>query len=443
MKHETFSFGTQVDLEKKLQEIGVSLPLSNDHSLLKQPVSAGSHLIPNRICIQPMEGSDGKEDNSPSDLTRRRYMRFAKGGAGLIWFEAVSVVSEGRASPRQLYLSEKNSDSFARLVEEIKAESVKNCGVEPVVIVQAAHSGRYSKPEGPPAPIIAYNNRAFEGDTPIPAERIISDDALQALEEEYGRFAALCERIGFDGVDVKACHRYLASELLSAYTRPGRYGGSFENRIRFLTNCLRSAAAATGGRFLKTTRVNACDGFAYPDGFGAAPDNGNESDLREAVALAKILDKELGLSIINITAGNPYVNPHVNRPYDHGKYIPDEHPLEGVSRLMNSAAEIQRACPDMVVVGSGFSYLRHHSPALAAGALEEGFCSVAGFGRLAIAYPDFPADILTKGKLDANRCCMSCSKCAVLLRNQIPAGCVLRDDAYLPPYKRLMETASQ
>lgn len=215
-----------------------------------------------------MEGCDANPDGTPHELTIRRYERFAEGGAGLIWAEAVAVMKEGRANPRQLYICDENVDSFKKMVEDTKNITMKKFGFEPMIIMQATHSGRYSKPNGFPEPLIAYNNSIFEKDNPISKDRILSDDYLKRLEEQYGVAAIQAQKAGFDGIDIKCCHRYLLCELLSAYEREGEFGGSLENRSRLLINGVKNAKAATDNKFLVTTRMNIYDGFPYPYGFG-------------------------------------------------------------------------------------------------------------------------------------------------------------------------------
>lgn len=313
---------------------------------------------------------------------------------------------------------------------------MKENGFEPVVIMQATHSGRYSKPHGAPAPLIAYNNPIFEGDNPIPSDRILSDDYLMALEEKFGEAAKLAERAGFDGVDIKCCHRYLNSELLSAYTREGAFGGSLENRTRLLRHGVKNAMDATGKDFIVTSRLNVYDGFVHPYGWGVRPEGGTEVDLTEPLELVGRLHNELGMELLDVTIGNPYFNPHVNRPYDSGPYIPDEHPLEGVARMYHCVGAVQKAYPALKVISSGLSYLRQFSANLAAGAVEQGYCTMAGFGREAFAYPQFANDLLKTGAMDANKCCIACGKCTELMRAGSTAGCVIRDPEYLPIYRR-------
>ncbi len=437
MKHEKFHYGSIKEVQDTLQRLSVSLPLSDRFETLTRPLTIEGHTVPNRITIQPMEGCDGTETGCPDALTLRRYRRFAKSGAGLIWVEAVSVTEEGRANPRQLKIDEKNLDSFKRLVDEIRETSVRTNGYAPVLVMQATHSGRYAKPHGAPEPIIAYNNPIFEGDRPIDASRIATDSYLESLEETFARAALLAEKAGFDGVDIKCCHRYLLSELCSAYERPGKYGGSLENRTRLYRSAVKNAKQAVGGRTFITSRLNLYDGFPYPNGFGVAADGSTEPELTEAVWLVGQLHRKLGLQLLNFTIGNPYFNPHVNRPYDSGPYIPEEHPLEGLARMFGCISRVKSAYPDLAVISSGHSYLRQFAPYLAAGAVEQSVSSMAGFGREAFAYPDFVHDLFEKGAMDPNKCCITCGKCTELMRAGSVAGCVVRDaEVYAPLYLR-------
>ena len=425
MLHEVFHYQSLSAVRQRAEELGAFVPLREDISPLYQPLTIGAHTAANRIAFQPMEGTDGTLDGAPDELTVRRYHRFAEAGPGLIWFEAVATVPEVRASAHQLRITEENVDSFRRLTEEIREICLKKNGYAPVIVMQATNSGRYSKPHGYPEPLIAYNCPPLE-DTPLPKERILSDDDLRRYEAAYERAAKLCQQAGFDGMDVKCCHRYLACELLSAYTRPGEYGGSYENRTRFLKNCYRAAQAnVTVPDFFLTSRLNVYDGFPYPYGFGVR-EGSLEPDLTEGIRLIRELKDEFNIPLINITMGNPYKNPHVNRPYDHGNYVPDEHPLTGVGRVMKGVSGIQHAV-DIPVLGSAFSYLRQFSPNLAAAMVAEGHAQMAGFGRMAFADPDFVQEARINGCLDKKKCCVTCGGCAVLLRAGTPAGCVIHD----------------
>jgi len=432
-----FAYKSMDDLQSALKDLRVELPLDDDVKILSESISVKGRKIANRIAVQPMEGADGNLDGTPGELTKRRYERFAKGGSGLIWFEAVAVQHEGRANPRQLMLDEKNADKFREIVENIKEICIKTNGFEPVVIMQLTHSGRQSRPDGTPRPVIACNKPLFEKDESISQESIISDDELKRLEIKMGNAARIAESIGFDGVDIKACHGYLNNELLSAYQRKGEYGGSFENRIRFMVNSVANAMANTSSEFIVTSRLNVYDGFPYPHGFGVNERDGLEPDMTEPLKLIDILHNKMGMGMIDITIGNPYVNPHVNRPSDFTAYECSEHPLKGVERLVNCAKAVQRQFKDLVVIGSGLTYLRQFSPHLAAGAIKNRYFSIAGFGRMSFAYPNFANDILKNGYLAPEKCCITCGKCTQLMRTSGNAGCVIRDGIYAEFFKAL------
>lgn len=438
MKFKPFNYRDIMALDEELKALGLTnLPLEENTDILNSEFNMGGISYKNRFAIQPMEGCDGTREGSPDELTIRRYERFAASGAALIWAEAVAVAKKGRANPRQLFINDKTLEDFKRLNDKIRTISLKENGFEPVIIMQATHSGRYSKPDGTPAPVIAYNNPVFEGNNPIDSSRIITDDELFYLEEQYGKSAKMAQAAGFDGIDIKCCHRYLASELLSAYTREGSFGGSFENRTRLLRNGIKNAMASTSKEFIVTSRLNVYDGFDYPYGWGVKEGSGKEIDLSEPVKLIDILHNELGIKLINITIGNPYVNSFVNRPADCTAELVDENPLVGVDRMFGCVGHIQKSFPDLCVMGSGISYMREFIPNLAAGAIKEGMMSLCGVGREAFAYPDFYKDFLNDGKMQKNKTCITCGKCTELMRAGGVAGCVIKDSGvYMPLYKK-------
>lgn len=422
----------------KLQEDIASrnLELGTDDSIapLLEPVKVGGFHLPNRLVVLPMEGCDGRADGSPDELTFRRYRRFASGGAGLLWVEATAVVEEGRANPRQLWIRRETLESFRALVREALAAAPKR----PYLVLQLTHSGRYSKPGRAPRPIIAHRSPYLDPLHKLPPDYpVISDGDLERLEDRYVEAAKLAREAGFDAVDVKACHRYLISELHASHTREGRYGGSFENRTRFFRNVVGKIRAAAPG-IAVTSRMNAYDAMAYPYGFGVDREDAARPDLREPIELVRFL-KESGAPLVNITIGNPYYNPNVNRPFDWpviGAPTPKEAPIEGVARFIGIVRRIQEAVPDLAVIGGGYSWLRQFFPHVAAAAVRRGWVTLVGLGRLSFAYPDFPRALEESGRLDPEKVCVACSACTQIMRDGGRAGCVPRDSAiYEPIYK--------
>ena len=386
--------------------------------------------VPNRVVLHPMEGCDGNADGSIGELTRRRYLRFAESGAGIIWFEATAVSSECRANPRQLYINEGNKDSFRSLVVEIKQRAKEVSGFEPLIIMQATNSGRWSKPNGTPEPIIAYHNELWEKGKENLPYTVATDEYCDEIVEKYAKAAQLASYAGFDGIDVKCCHGYLMSELLSAYTREGKYGGSFENRTKLYYDCLKAVFENKSDSLFVTTRLNACDCFDYPYGFGV--DENNNIDLTETKKIISHL-ADMGIELINLTLGNPYLIPHINRPC-----LNSPEPGEvGEKRIYGITKELQQAFPDMKFIMSGLSFMGKDCIDYAEKALKDSAVTFAGFGRMSFCYPTFYADYLKNGELDKSKCCLACGKCTELMRHGAVAGCPVRDtEVYLPIYRK-------
>lgn len=427
--YKAFGYKSSDEILADMEALSAVIPFDDNVSVLKESVGIGGKKLKNRMLINPMEGCDSAEDGSPTDLVYRRYERFAGGGSALLWVEACAVCREGRANPHQMHINAENTEEFKRLVEHIK----KSAEGDVYTVLQLTHSGRYAKPGGGLPAVIAYQNAHLDRFLPENV-RIITDDEAEALEEKYVNAALCAQAAGFDAVDVKCCHRYLLSEFLSAYSRDGKYGGSLENRTRLLFNIIKKIKAATSLDI--AVRLSAYDEIPYPDGFGADKNDFHRVDLTETKAVVKSLEK-LGVKLINVTGGNPYYNPHVNRPYDIGPYLPVHNQLNYIYKLLNAAREIKATAPGVIVSASGFTWLREYAANFAAGCINEGWFDMAGFGRQAFAYPDFARDIIEKGKMERKRCCITCSKCTEMMRDKTVAGCAVRDSAvYLPIYKK-------
>lgn len=450
-EHRKFHFSTLEQLRDEIARLGADISLSDDLAVLARPVAAGRLYAPNAFAVLPMEGCDCLQDGSPSELTRRRYLRLFGGGAGLIWWEACAVVPEGRANPRQMMLTEGNLRSFTELVRDAKREAAlqNSPGHRPVSILQLTHSGRYSRPNSHrPEPIIPQNDPILDPlsgvteNTPLAA-----DEYLASLPEKYARSAVLAREAGFDGVDIKSCHRYLFSELLASHTREGIYGGSFENRTRLLLDTVRAVREAVGDDFMIACRFNVFDAHPYPYGFGSAKDDPWTFDPEEPMMLVQLLRME-NVQLLSNSAGNPYyIYPQVTRPFDTsslGIPVPREDPLESVARLFAFTAAVQQAAPDLPVVGNGYSWLRQFLPYAGAANLKNGKCGFVGLGRSSFAYPQAPRDILSGRGMKEGNCCVTCSKCTQIMRDHGKTGCVVRDsEVYAPLYRCARESAEE
>ena len=268
---------------------------------------------------------------------------------------------------------------------------------------------------------------------------IVSDAYLKRMEDLFGESALLAKKAGFDAVDIKCCHGYLFQEVAAAYNRPGEYGGSYENRTRLLKNSIRDAQVYESDDFFVTARIGIYDGYPK-ENRGWGQNEEGEMDLTEPKRLIKELWNEFSIPLVDITMGNPYATTHVTRPFDSGKYPPDEHPFEGLSRMVHGVEAIKKTVSEMVVYGSAPTYLREYADLYAAGAVEKGMADGFLFGRMAFADPDFANEIVTKGRIDSKRVCLTCGKCGDLIRAHKPTGCVIRDNAtFMPFYKEWLE----
>lgn len=384
------------------------IPYSKDISVLGEPIEVGGKCVKNRLLAQPIEGGDALESGAPSTRGKERYEALARGGSGLIWMESISVNEEGKSTPKQMWMKEDTVDGFAALVEQIHAAG------HPIVIAQLTHSGRNSNPDGNRLAVCAYENPKLPKDN----MRIITDEELDALCEDYIQAAILAEQAGFDGVDIRACHGYLLNELFSAYERPGKYGGSYENRTRLVKDIVKGVCERTN--LIVGVRLNVVDGLPYPYGWGCDRSDPNKQDMEEPLRLVKELE-QLGVDIIDVSAGIGACTPHMIRPFDRGN-VPNEHPLEGVERLLWSAKQVKEAAPGVAVVASGFTWMREYAPYVAAGGIREGWFDFAGFGRQWIANADYANEILG-GKLQT-KYCTTCGACMALLKSGKEMRCV-------------------
>ena len=232
----------------------------------------------------------------------------------------------------------------------------------------------------------------------------------------------LAKEAGFCAVDIRSCHGYLINELFSAVERKGKYGGSFENRIRFLLNVIDKIKSATDIEI--AVRLNVYDGIPYPCGWGADTNNVCVQDMLEPLRLIGLLVQR-GVRLIDISAGVGAYSPHVLRPYDRGGAVPAEHPLEGIERMLQSAKIVKQNFPDALVVASAFSWLREYAPMIAAGGIEQEWFDIAGFARQAVAYPNFAGDMLSDKGMERGKCCTTCGGCSGLIKSGKMLRCIV------------------
>jgi len=457
---------TVASFKEHLAGLGLSIPCDDEISpsgVLTQPLQLNGKTIGNRFCIHPMEGWDGTSDGRPSDATIRRWRHFGLSGAKLIWGgEAVAVSHEGRANPNQLLINNDTLSELASLRETLVAAHQEACGaVDDLYLgLQLTHSGRFSRPNDKrkAEPRILYHhpflNRRVGIDESYP---VLTDDEIRSIIDDYLRAALLAQQIGFEFVDVKHCHGYLGHEFLSAHTRAGEYGGSFENRTRFLREIVAGIRQVAPGLQI-VVRLSGFDlvpfrpdphqtlngkmgpgipelysqALPYRWGFGVNSEKPEEYDLAEPVRFLSLL-RDLDIRLVNISGGSPYYNPHIQRPALYPPsdgYQPPEDPLIGVARQMEVTRSLKQRFPDLILVGTGYTYLQEFLPLVAQAAIREGWVDSVGLGRMVLSYPELPLDVISGRGLQRKRICRTFSDCTTAPRNGLPSGCYPLDPRY-------------
>jgi 2,4-dienoyl-CoA reductase-like NADH-dependent reductase (Old Yellow Enzyme family) len=446
---------TAEEFQQYIESLGITLPFDSevDRAALAQPITVYGKTIGNRFCILPMEGWDGTESGSPTDLVERRWQRFGQSGAKLIWGgEAVAVQHDGRANPNQLVINSRTVGELGALRQGLVAEHAAQFGNTDDLLmgIQLTHSGRFSRPNDKKKaePRIAYHHPILDRRLGITDDRtLLSDEDLYALIETFVDAAVLSQEAGFEFVDIKHCHGYLGHELLTATDRSGDFGGSFENRTRFLRMITAGIRAKAPGLQIGV-RLSAFDWIpfkpgedrigvpesvsgGYPYAFGG-DGSGTGIDLSEPIRFLELL-RELDIRLVCLTAGSPYYNPHIQRPAlfpPSDGYQPPEDPLAGVARQIGIVAQLKRQFPDLVFVGTGYSYLQDWLPHVASHVVRSGMVDAVGLGRMVLSYPDLPADILKGAPIQRKRICRTFSDCTTAPRNGMVSGCYPLDPFY-------------
>lgn len=456
---------------------GLGLPIQAEGSIetapgspLAQPLKAGGKTLANRFVIHPMEGWDGEPDGKPSKLVRRRWRNFAISGAKCVWGgEAMAVTPESRANPRQLVIQASTEDALKTLHFELLDTHRQAFGTTGDLLTgfQLTHSGRFSRPDAAgPKPQILYRHPLLDRKFGLPHDDpVLSDDAIRTTIDRFIEAGKIAERCGADFVDVKHCHGYLGHEFLGAVTHPGPFGGSFEDRTRFLREIVGGIRSATS-RLKIGVRLSAFDfvpfrpdpersdgahlgpgipeyyssSLPYRHAFGAHADNPVEYDLTDTCRFMELL-RQLDIRLLNVTAGSPYYNPHIQRPAlfpPSDGYQPPEDPLTGSSRQIQATAELKSRFPDLLMIGTGYSYFQEFLPHVAQWVVRSGRADAVGLGRMVLAYPTLPRDALQDGRLNSKRICRTFSDCTTGPRNGLVSGCYPLDPAYkrLPGFPR-------
>ncbi len=456
--------------------LGVEIPCDEtlDPEVLGQPVKSvfvNGKTIGNRFAIHPMEGWDSTTTGAPSDKVRRRWRRFGESGAKLIYGgEAMAVRPDGRANPNQLIITKENLDGLRELRKILTTVHEEKFGSTDDLVIgfQLTHSGRFCRPNDKAKfePRVAYRHPILDPKFKVTSDaQVFTDDEVAELIDDYIKAAHVARDAGADFVDLKHCHGYLLHEFLGAHTRPGKYGGSFENRTRILRELV-NGIRADGNAIDLGVRVSAFDlvpyrpdpeqskqgklgpgipevfDTPYPFQFSLNQDNPTQTELSETFKFMELCG-ELGVKLLNVSGGSPYYNPHCQRPAAYPPsdgYQPAHDPLIDVAKLINVARQLRTQLPaNMALIGTGYSYLQEFLPFVAQAVIRSGGVDLVGLGRMVLSYPQLPADVLSKGKLEKHFICRTFSDCTTAPRNGMLSGCFPLDKFYsnLPEAKHL------
>ncbi len=463
--------GTVKDIgrfQEHVRSLGLTLPCDRElrrgtASPIRAPLERNGIKIGNRIAVQPMEGWDGTSDGNPTEHTIERWKKFGRSGAKLIWGgEAVAVSHDGRANPNQLVIGAHTKKGLAQLRKTLIDEHQRAAGSTDGLLIglQLTHSGRYCRPNlhNKPEPKILYHHPILDRKLGLTADfPVLTDGEIAGILESFHDAAKIVEELGFDFVDIKHCHGYLGHEFLSAHTREGLFGGTLDNRTRFLREIVHavrliapklqigvrlSAFDTVGYRPDPAKSVNGklgpgipeefCDLLPYRWGFGVDKQDPTKEDLTETVQFLQLL-QDLRITLVNFTAGSPYYNPHLQRPALYPPsdgYQPAEDPLISVARQMNVTRELKQHFPDLIVVGTGYTYLQDYLPNVAQAAVRNGWVDCVGIGRMVLTYPEMLWDASEGKPIEHKRVCRTFSDCTTAPRKGLPSGCYPLDPLY-------------
>jgi len=463
------SIKSSAAFRERMRELSLDLPIEEaiqmaPESPLARHLDVGGFRVGNRWAIHPMEGWDATPDGRPTPDLIRRWRRFGESGAKLLWgMEAIAVRADGRANPNQLMANPGTMAELAGAAEAALEAHAKSFGTASDLLwgFQLTHSGRFCRPRYKEKlePKLAYPHPLLNAKFGLPMDYpVLTDDDVQDLIAHYVEAARLADKAGVPFVDIKQCHGYLGHEFLSAYTRKGKYGGeSLEERATFSREII-AGIRQVAPRLILGVRLSAFDfvpfkpnpvlavggsqGPGMPEdysgclpykyGFGVDQKNPLQYDLSETAQYLKLL-KSWGVAIVNVSAGSPYYNPHIQRPAlfpPSDGYQPAEDPIINVERQIQAVRQLKAAVPDMPLVGSGLTYLQEYMPQVAQALVRQGWADFAGMGRMVLSYPRIIADSLEKGSLESKYICRTFSDCTTAPRNGIKSGCFPLDEHY-------------
>jgi 2,4-dienoyl-CoA reductase-like NADH-dependent reductase (Old Yellow Enzyme family)/thioredoxin reductase len=350
---------------------------------LSEPGRIGNIRLNNRIIKAPQHTGLANPDGSVTERMLRHYKELAKGGAAMVIVEYAWVDNDAsKASPCQLGIASiEHLPGLSLLAQTIQANGAK-------AAIQISHGGRqrFTLQTPKAASAVPWEEIYAQG-CPAPQELTFAE--ILQIVKDFGQAAKRAQIADFDMVELHACHGYLVSNFLSPHTnkRTDWYGGSPENRMRFLLEVVEEIKRQVGPDYPVSARLSGTD--YEPDGH----------TIEETVELSKRLEA-LGVAVIHMSGGN------------HHQTIHEVSPM-GMSLAHNVwAAEAVKKEVKLPVIASGSIT----SPALAESILAEGKGDFIALGRPMWADAEWPRKAV-EGRPEDIRPCIRCND-----------GCMARGD---------------
>ncbi len=336
----------------------------------------GTLKLKNRLVMPPMVRNYADSSGKVTDRYVEHINRIAFGGAGLLILEATYINLEGRGFINQLGI---HSDSCLPGLKKLVKVAHNH---DAAVAIQLYHAGRQSHssvtgkklvaPSAIPCPIMQDKPRA------------LTQKEIQKIVKDFGKSAARAKKAGFDAIEIHAAHGYLIQQFLSPFsnTRTDSYGGSFENRMRFLLEIMDSVQSATGSTYPIIVRIS-----------GEEMVKGG-LELKDMIKVAEILEAS-GVDALHVTSSN-------YGSYPEGHLIPPMAVKDGVNIPLAKAIKKKVKIPVIAVA-------KIRTPELAEKTLKEGSADFIAIGRSLLADPDWPKKVKA-GKTKEINPCIACNQ---------------------------------
>ena len=355
------------------------------------PGQIGKVQLRNRAVMMPMSSNLVENDGTPGEHMRRYYAERARGGIGLIIVEAAGVDRETSClAARDLLIdADYTTIAHARMTEAVHRHGAK-------IFSQLLHSGAIANIKYNKSPILAPSDVPAGPGRPVPQPTL---DDIHRIEDKFIQAACRAAKAGYDGVEIHAAHGNLMTEMLSPHynKRTDAYGGSFENRMRMITEIIGGIRQEVGAGFALSVRMS---------GDEMSPWLEDMMDLGYGLRVAKYLES-LGIDCLNVSNGSA-VFPNGNcEPFS---YQPGW--KKHIAKAYTAALEIPVIATNTI-----------KTPAFAESLLEEGVSDFVGLGRSLFADPAFMRKA-REGREGEIRTCIGCMYCRErVIQNNLNVQC--------------------